>query len=250
MILHLVTRAEWEAADASKPWLPKAYAADGFIHCTAGDALMLSVANRFYRDAQGDVWALSIDETKVTSPVKWEAPSHPARVPPSAVAPPMPAPLQHPDRAHDVRARAHDMRARDFDDAHIAAHLGRPAAPVEPLPVETAPPPVAAPPAPPPEPEVLFPHIYGPLNRDAITGVRVLLRDAAGKYVGYGPVATAVAPPAAPPTDPLNPLNLKRPSEMAQELLDATDGVSEAMKRMKDRIEGRMSEIDEKIKKL
>jgi hypothetical protein len=37
---------------------------------------------------------------------------------------------------------------------------------------------------------------------------------------------------------------------MAQELLDETDEFSESLKRFKDRVEGRMAEIDEKFKKL
>lgn len=31
-----------------------------------------------------------------------------------------------------------------------------------------------------------YPHVYGPLRRDAIRGVRPVLRDAAGRFVGYG----------------------------------------------------------------
>jgi hypothetical protein len=74
--------------------------------------------------------------------------------------------------------------------------------------------------------------------------MRRMLRDKNGTFTGYAPIDETA------PYDPDNPLNLKKPSELAQELLDATDGVSDAMKRLKERIEGRMSEIDEKIKKL
>ena len=233
MILHLISRADWETAKRKAEYLPAAYATDGFIHCTSGDALMLSVANRFYKGVEGEILALSIDETRVKAPVKWEAPADPK------VIEVKPLPLVSPERA------------ADFDDAHIAAHMALPV--VEPVMVSVpkdstpavagqpvAPPTVAADP-------VLFPHIYGPLNRDAVSGWRPLLRAKDGRFVGYGPAEATMQSVTA---DPENPLNLKRPSQLADELLDATDGVSEAMKRLKDRIEGRMSEIDEKIKKL
>jgi hypothetical protein len=99
-------------------------------------------------------------------------------------------------------------------------------------------------------PALTFPHIYGPLNRDAVTGMRRLTRAADGAFTGYAPAEqTQVAPPE-PIRDPNNPLNIKTPSQMAQELLDATDEFSESLKRFKDSVEGRMAEIDEKIKKL
>ena len=36
------------------------------------------------------------------------------------------------------------------------------------------------------EPE-LFPHIYGPLNTDAVTARRLILRDASGAFARFGP---------------------------------------------------------------
>jgi uncharacterized protein (DUF952 family) len=35
------------------------------------------------------------------------------------------------------------------------------------------------------DPGSLYPHVYGPLRRDAVRGVRPVLRDAAGRFVGY-----------------------------------------------------------------
>jgi len=31
-----------------------------------------------------------------------------------------------------------------------------------------------------------YPHVYGPLRRDAVLGVRPVLRDGKGRFVGYG----------------------------------------------------------------
>ena len=81
MILHLVTADDWKAAPPDQPFTPKAYAADGFIHCTFGDALMLSVANRFYKSQPGEFLAIAIDETRVSAPVKWESPGMPGEAP-------------------------------------------------------------------------------------------------------------------------------------------------------------------------
>lgn len=210
-ILHLISKADydaWQAQPATEPLKPASLAREGFIHCTAGDDLMLTVANLFYKDQAGDFLALEIDESKVTAPVKWEAPASPAPAATEDAASAMPPEAQ--------------------------AEFGSPPATSEPD--ETLP---AG------EPALTFPHIYGPLNRDAVTGTRKLTRAADGAFTGYAP---AQSPESA--RDPNNPLNIKTPSQMAQELLDATDEFSESLKRFKDSVEGRMAEIDEKIKKL
>jgi hypothetical protein len=102
--------------------------------------------------------------------------------------------------------------------------------------------PMTAMPMPTPE---QFPHIYGALNREAVTSIRVFTRSADG---GFTSVADIAAAPVAS-SDPLNPLNVKSPSKMADELLDATDGFSEALKRYKDKVESRMDQLDDEIKK-
>ena len=52
-----------------------------------------------------------------------------------------------------------------------------------------------------------------------------------------------------PSADPANPLNLKPPSQLAVELLEATDAFSEALSQLKDRLEGRLQAMDEEIKR-
>ena len=36
------------------------------------------------------------------------------------------------------------------------------------------------------DPGAVYPHVYGPLRRVAVRGVRPVRRDAAGRFVGYG----------------------------------------------------------------
>ena len=115
MILHLIPASTWEALGDADLYGPDSLEAEGFIHCSGDDDVMLDVANWGYRDV-GDVLVLSIDEHDVDAEVRWEPPS----------------PL--PD---------------DWDGV------------------------------------LMFPHIYGPLNLDAVVGIRRLVRDAAGLFAGY-----------------------------------------------------------------
>ncbi|MCL4504536.1 MAG: DUF952 domain-containing protein [Chloroflexi bacterium] len=192
MILHLVAQADWDAKPSDQPYLPDAYAKDGFIHCTQGDALMLQVANRFYKDTAGEFLVLEIDESKVKAEIKWEAPSSPSTPPAVAGANAMPP---------EAQAEFGVVAAKDSPQPQVA----------------------------------LFPHIYGPLNRDAIIAIRRMARAADGAFTGYAP--------AAP-----KGINLKKPSELADELVDATGDFSDALARYKDRLEAHMDDLDKNIK--
>lgn len=123
LILHIVPANYFNAQPAGQPYLPEAFPADGFIHCTQQPETMLQIANRFYKNVDGDVLVLVIDADRITSEVKWESAVHPQMHP-------------HPD--------------------------GSPTQPGD---------------------SILFPHIYGPLNREAITHIRVAVRDSAGNFL-------------------------------------------------------------------
>ncbi len=73
--LHLVPEATWEAHDPDDPYLPAAYPADGFVHCTDGDAEMLAVANRFYRDDPRRFLLLTLDLDRTGSPWRFDDPA-------------------------------------------------------------------------------------------------------------------------------------------------------------------------------
>lgn len=110
--LHLVPTARWEAwrsdTDPAARYTPPAFEADGFVHCTDGDAEMLAVANRFYVADPGPFLVLDLDLALVGAPWRYDEPGSP------------------------------------------------------------------------------YPHVYGPLRRDAVRGVRAVIRDAGGRFVGYG----------------------------------------------------------------
>lgn len=208
MILHLVAKAEWEAKPADQPYTPDAFAKDGFLHCTQGDDLLVQVANRFYKNVPGDFLVLGIDEHKVKAEVKWEAADGGVSNA-EPTAPVSPTGIEAPPEAR-----------AEFGDAA--------GSPVPALPSTSA----GSTPAGP-----LFPHIYGPLNRDAIVDIRRALRAADGTFTGFAPLDNA---PAG--------INLKTPSQLANELVDATGDFSDALARYKDRVQSRMDELDKNIK--
>ena len=72
--LHLVPEAVWTVHDPDVPYLPAAYAEDGFVHCTDGDEEMTAVANRFYRDDPRSFLLLTIDLDRTGSPWRFDDP--------------------------------------------------------------------------------------------------------------------------------------------------------------------------------
>lgn len=116
LIHHLAPAADYQGTPAGQPYVPAAFAEDGFIHCTLEPTTLLEVANRFYRDQPGDFLVLDIDPLRLTAELRFEAP-----VPPT----PQGSPLAG----------------------------------------------------------VRFPHIYGPLNREAIVVVRPAQREPDGTFV-------------------------------------------------------------------
>ena len=70
-ILHIVPRAEWEAAvRTDEPYAPESLAAEGFIHCST-PAQVLGPANAFYR-GQGGLVLLRIDPGRLAADLVYE----------------------------------------------------------------------------------------------------------------------------------------------------------------------------------
>ncbi len=104
-MLHLITPAEWAAAQASGRIAPPSLAAEGFVHCTDGDELMLAVANRFYGAYDGELLVVDIDESRLSSLVVRETPAHPDGRPAAAGEPLFPHVYGPVDVAAVVRVR-------------------------------------------------------------------------------------------------------------------------------------------------
>jgi uncharacterized protein (DUF952 family) len=69
-VLHLTTRAEWDAAQPTGVYEPTGFATEGFVHCSTPEQVV-AVANRFYRGA-GDCVLLEVDPDRVDAPLRWE----------------------------------------------------------------------------------------------------------------------------------------------------------------------------------
>ena len=74
LTLHLVPEATWDAHDPATPYLPAAYAEDGFVHCTDGDDEMVAVANRFYAADPRPFLLLTLDLERTGSPWQFDDP--------------------------------------------------------------------------------------------------------------------------------------------------------------------------------
>ncbi len=69
---HMTPRPVWEAQNENDSYLPEAYAADGFIHCTDTEDELIAVGNRYYQADPRAFVALEIDCDRVTAPVIYE----------------------------------------------------------------------------------------------------------------------------------------------------------------------------------
>lgn len=73
MIYHLTTRKEWKRALATGDYTTDSLEKEGFIHC-ATQTQLVPVAMKFYPQER-ELVVLVIENTLLTSLLKWEAPS-------------------------------------------------------------------------------------------------------------------------------------------------------------------------------
>jgi uncharacterized protein (DUF952 family) len=84
VILHLLPRRTWEEVRDHETYLPETFEADGFVHCSGDDDVLLAVANRFYSAGEDELVVLTVDEGRLAAKVRWE---HPDPAPPPGVDP-------------------------------------------------------------------------------------------------------------------------------------------------------------------
>ncbi len=83
-IYHLIPAADYRAHPIDQPYRPANFAAEGFIHCTAGLEVLVQVANAYFAALDDDLLVLEIDPARLTSPLKFELPAPPPGQPVSA----------------------------------------------------------------------------------------------------------------------------------------------------------------------
>ncbi len=76
IVIHLLPAQDWHNLAPDEAVTNASLATDGFIHCTDDPAVMLQVANAFYRDSPDDFVVLHVEVAAVTSDCVWEEPAH------------------------------------------------------------------------------------------------------------------------------------------------------------------------------
>ncbi len=69
-IYHITTASAWEKAQVEGAYTADSLAIEGFIHCSTNDQVA-GVLDRYYK-GQTDLVKLTIDKSKVTSPLIFE----------------------------------------------------------------------------------------------------------------------------------------------------------------------------------
>jgi uncharacterized protein (DUF952 family) len=84
MIVHLTSFTEWQAAQSAGAYIAPSLAGEGFIHCST-EHQIVRVANAFYTGKMGLI-LLVIDPARLTAPMQWDDPAHPAASAPSSIS--------------------------------------------------------------------------------------------------------------------------------------------------------------------
>jgi uncharacterized protein (DUF952 family) len=155
LIYHITSRTAADAARLSNEYRPESLEKEGFIHLSQRHQVS-GVANSFYK-GQTDLVILVVDETLLKPELKYEAPVHPtplgaSHFPPSG-SPSQPGPLPtKPPSGKEVRCTSLPPVIASASTSTSPRFGGTEGGPT-------------------PHPEHLFPHLYGPLNFDAVVEI-------------------------------------------------------------------------------
>lgn len=69
---HLALVSEWDSQKNGDHYVPGAYDADGFIHCTNGLDLLTEIANMFYKDSPDERTVLVLDTGRIESDLRYD----------------------------------------------------------------------------------------------------------------------------------------------------------------------------------
>jgi uncharacterized protein len=117
VILHLLPQREWEEVHGGTRYVPDTFEADGFVHCSGDDVVLLAVANRYYAAVDDELVVLTVDEKLLSADVRWEAadPGPPVGVDPATMFPHVYGPLE-------LRAVVGVRRLRRDEDGCFAGY--------------------------------------------------------------------------------------------------------------------------------
>ena len=72
LTFHLTPEPVWLEHRLLRDYRPEGFGAEGFIHCTNGEALVIEVANRYYKDDPRPFLLLEVDLDRVSAPAIYE----------------------------------------------------------------------------------------------------------------------------------------------------------------------------------
>ena len=71
---HLTPREHWDAQRSDAAYTPEPFETEGFIHCTDGEANVVTVGNRYYTSDPREMVCLVIDCDLVAAEIRYEDP--------------------------------------------------------------------------------------------------------------------------------------------------------------------------------
>ncbi|GAX75273.1 hypothetical protein CEUSTIGMA_g2718.t1 [Chlamydomonas eustigma] len=143
-LYHLVQRSVWQAVkEAGVEYYPSTYQQDGFIHLTKDPQFLLGIGNHFYKAVQGEYLLLVLDAEKLKAKVIFE-PAAPVGNISSAGLPLV--------TEETCRNGVHEPPSPAAENTVS-------------------------------EPAVLFPHLYGTIDYEAVKHELTVVRDEAGSFL-------------------------------------------------------------------